>query len=1615
MFSSGSVFDEDLLKSLEEKVSKEHALYLRRRLREDVDDSYKRVAAYLRVLPSPNAPEEIQIAVKTGINVVGRAGGRLQGIALDVVGVSSIHGIIEVSDDGLEHFVEDLQSTNGMTIGPKGYKLHPNKLYELAHNKLVAFGPASCIYERVNPGKGLGEYSDDEIQDEAISSTMTSNPFSEGSSQIARPTRSSTRTRRIEDSESDTDIEEVENAPLNIPGLPENVLTAGGVGRRKAASSGPIILSDETSPIAQEKRPSPTPKYSHKIINTNDDDDDDDDLIAPSDLFALPTHVGIPCGGLKNSNLPSSPPKSSLDRIIPPTQILSSGSNTQASGIPSTLMVPRSFDDVSNGPFIFDDGDDGNDIMGPENSREVIPTQRVDWGSDDANKSASIEPTQILNTQSQSLERVNDAQQKLGSFEGTLLDNTSMPIAERTAVSPTMRLESPSRISPTQIAHSDDDRTERGSSTSPRDGVRISSPTHIILAPNEDISLAKASPNRPGLGDESNMVEHVDTGLQQVSSVGTLGVEPTQVVMSPEREPPEATGLDRIGSGREISPTQLIPPEKGSVDPTHISVSRDTVISNMQTERIESIDPTLLESSPAFSSGVEGAGVAPTVIVSPDRPKSSGSLTQSLTQSAKESSLSTPLGAVGDAQALAEPDHSESYVAIPKVAEESADRGSAEAPANLFTRMDEPPTDPNDPFWAGETLPAEDLLGAEEDDGDVTEAEEAIDNPSSDVRAITPNIERGAEGPDQTAGLPVSSPSKSKKTVTFGTPTLKSFQQLSMLESDGEVSPQVLGHFESSSTNDSRASTVEPAKPVQDSLSPVLRPRKTPRKIVLEDSDSEPDIAFNDMFAAGKDSESSGIETAEAAKKVDTIKGKEATEEGEDFTEKGKLASLDLERKGADRLDLDEKKEDIKKSDMKLSESAISSGKDTEEPLFPGQVPSHKTPKTTYARRRTLPSSSDNTNATTPMQEPLAEPSISADLKTPSSRRIVRGRRPGPSHSEETPNAALPLSTVESSQLEVVNSTPGSFAVVGQNSVAATPNVLVAGTPDEPHSRGKKRLGAGGRRGRRSSGVTSTAPSEVESVIPDSLICDGATVAEVTPDSTQLSKADAVASTLLESKKEPTDERSEEMVELRPSTGTETMPTTPEETQLTGMKRRGRLLNTSATDPELDVASKPTEFHGGKTPRGRGARAKSAGPKKVLRKRGKDEMEGVEEDNASAPPAPAAAPIPFEKVEAPRKRQRPSRYSSSSILEDSSSPLTEFSDDGGGSSETDLQANSKSSTAVTTPAPVSAQPSVIDAEGSTAVNTNASQETTNTQSTAGSERISPDDLWDIGKADLVRGSKRTKKGRASTAKGKKRTVSMVDEEDEEGVSTPVKSAKRTHHATKENTPNISPGRFLGQQKEFKITFTGKDLSSWVETIEDLGGVKVDSWSECTHLVTDKIRRTVKFLAALSTGKYILNEKWLQQSQKERRFVAENKYTVKDKNMEEQFGFSLVESLKLARDPSRQSVFANVHVYATPNVKPPPDELEEMLRAAGGKLLASLPPTLPKDPKDCVVIGCVEDLEECQRLKAAGWPIQSKEFVLTGILRQTLDFTSHLLDLHDEKAAVTTPATSRKRK
>lgn len=60
----------------------------------------------------------------------------------------------------------------------------------------------------------------------------------------------------------------------------------------------------------------------------------------------------------------------------------------------------------------------------------------------------------------------------------------------------------------------------------------------------------------------------------------------------------------------------------------------------------------------------------------------------------------------------------------------------------------------------------------------------------------------------------------------------------------------------------------------------------------------------------------------------------------------------------------------------------------------------------------------------------------------------------------------------------------------------------------------------------------------------------------------------------------------------------------------------------------------------------------------------------------------------------------------------------------------------------------------------------------------------------------------------------------------------------------------------------------------LQRLYELGGEVAESAQKCTHLVANKVLRTVKFLTAIPVVKHVVTSDWLEESWKSQKFVGE---------------------------------------------------------------------------------------------------------------------------------------------
>ncbi|XP_034163625.2 mediator of DNA damage checkpoint protein 1 [Pangasianodon hypophthalmus] len=201
----------------------------------------------------------------------------------------------------------------------------------------------------------------------------------------------------------------------------------------------------------------------------------------------------------------------------------------------------------------------------------------------------------------------------------------------------------------------------------------------------------------------------------------------------------------------------------------------------------------------------------------------------------------------------------------------------------------------------------------------------------------------------------------------------------------------------------------------------------------------------------------------------------------------------------------------------------------------------------------------------------------------------------------------------------------------------------------------------------------------------------------------------------------------------------------------------------------------------------------------------------------------------------------------------------------------------------------------------------------------------------------------------------------------------------------------TPRRSLAGQTH-KVLFTGVVDEDGEKVVVRLGGGLAKGVGDMTHLVTDKVRRTVKFLCAVARGVPIVTPDWLSKCGKAGSFLSPNAFLVKDVEQEKRFNFSLQEALRAA---SSQPLLQGYEIHVTPSVKPEPAHMKEIITCCGARFL----PRMPSAHKvQTVVVSCEEDRALCERARSLSFPVVSAEFLLTGILQQKVDMQTHTLSL-----------------
>ncbi|XP_077576742.1 mediator of DNA damage checkpoint protein 1 isoform X2 [Stigmatopora nigra] len=201
---------------------------------------------------------------------------------------------------------------------------------------------------------------------------------------------------------------------------------------------------------------------------------------------------------------------------------------------------------------------------------------------------------------------------------------------------------------------------------------------------------------------------------------------------------------------------------------------------------------------------------------------------------------------------------------------------------------------------------------------------------------------------------------------------------------------------------------------------------------------------------------------------------------------------------------------------------------------------------------------------------------------------------------------------------------------------------------------------------------------------------------------------------------------------------------------------------------------------------------------------------------------------------------------------------------------------------------------------------------------------------------------------------------------------------------------ISKRQTRDSSHSYKVLFTGVVDQDGEKVVTRLGGVLAKGTADMNCLVTDMVRRTVKFLCAVAKGIPIVNTQWLHKSAKAGTFLAPEAFSLNDPAQELNFNFCLQETLLQA---SRQPLFKGYKIHVTKSVQPEPVFMKDIISCCG----ATFAPKMPSTNKPyTLVVSCPEDWLLCRRAVSASLPIVTAEFIISGVLQHKVDFDTHKL-------------------
>lgn len=198
-----------------------------------------------------------------------------------------------------------------------------------------------------------------------------------------------------------------------------------------------------------------------------------------------------------------------------------------------------------------------------------------------------------------------------------------------------------------------------------------------------------------------------------------------------------------------------------------------------------------------------------------------------------------------------------------------------------------------------------------------------------------------------------------------------------------------------------------------------------------------------------------------------------------------------------------------------------------------------------------------------------------------------------------------------------------------------------------------------------------------------------------------------------------------------------------------------------------------------------------------------------------------------------------------------------------------------------------------------------------------------------------------------------------------------------------------------------VATTSVELSEHeCRVLDTLSIVRTDNIMEATHLVAKSLTRTEKMLCAIARGLDVVSMSWIRAMVKAKAVVPAASYALSDKKKEQQWGIQLADVLARSR-LAPGALLQGHHMVLTRHVRPSSEVLAHIVEAAGGRASVATAKTDTTDWDDHThVVSCAEDAKVVAALRKdygkhhpdAPWRVYSPELILSGVLRQSMDWT-----------------------